>query len=62
MLKDNCALWFDAYQNDYDGDGMPYGWEVEYGLNPSANDGSFDNDGATNYQEWKIGNLFSNTV
>ena len=53
------AIWFDAYQNDYDGDGMPHGWEIEYGLDPKINDGASDkdSDGATNYQEWKIGNL-----
>lgn len=57
--QDDCALWFDAYQNDSNGYGMPYGWEKEYGLDPTVNDGSSDgdNDGATNYQEWKIGNL-----
>ncbi len=25
----------DAYKADADGDGIPYGWEVEHGLNPS---------------------------
>ncbi|MCW5556819.1 MAG: alpha/beta hydrolase [Verrucomicrobiae bacterium] len=30
---------------DSDGDGMPDGWEVQYGLNPNVADGHKDNDG-----------------
>lgn len=41
---------------DTDGDGMPDGWEVEYGLNPTdAGDASVDynDNGLTNLQEYK---------
>jgi type VI protein secretion system component Hcp len=31
--------------HDSDGDGMPDGWELFYGLNPSANDANLDPDG-----------------
>jgi len=57
LHEDDCEIWFDIRQNDYDGDNMPYMWEIAYGLDPTVNDGSLDkdNDGATNYQEWKIG-------
>src|SRR5262249_34721144 len=39
---------------DTDGDRMPDGWEVGYGLNPLTNDanGDADNDGITNLQEY----------
>ena len=42
------------YDPDTDGDGMPDGWEVYYGLNPLLNDsmGDLDKDGITNYEEW----------
>ncbi len=39
---------------DTDGDGMPDGWEVQYGLNPLVNDaaGDLDGDGVSNFQEY----------
>ena len=43
---------------DTDGDGLPDGWEIKYGMNPlSADDTSidFDNDGLTNLQECQAG-------
>jgi len=45
-------------QSDSDGDGMPDGWEVQYGLNPtSGTDASADADldGATNGAEFLAG-------
>ena len=47
----------DPWNNDTDGDGMPDGWEVANGLNPSANDAGLDKDGdgLTNIQEYQIG-------
>lgn len=44
----------DPYDPDTDDDRMPDGWEVEYGLDPLANDtlGDLDGDGITNYEEW----------
>ncbi|MHA1224984.1 MAG: binary toxin-like calcium binding domain-containing protein, partial [Candidatus Heimdallarchaeaceae archaeon] len=43
--------------NDTEGDGMPDGWEIEYGLNPLVNDSMEDpdNDGLTNIQEFFYG-------
>lgn len=42
---------------DSDGDGMPDGWEIQYGLNPLVNDagGDLDGDGLTNLQEYQAG-------
>ncbi len=40
---------------DTDGDGMPDGWELRYGLDPLQNDdaiGDLDGDGATNLEEY----------
>ena len=44
----------DPYNPDSDGDGMPDGWEVEHGLDPTINDaaGDPDDDGLTNKQEY----------
>jgi len=43
----DCELWFDIYQNDYDGDGIPYWMETyEYDTNPQVkDDGDGDGDG-----------------
>jgi hypothetical protein len=42
---------------DTDGDGIPDGWEIAYGLDPSANDAQEDSDGdgRTNYEEYLAG-------
>ena len=42
---------------DTDSDGMPDGWEVQYGLNPLVDDGDVDadNDGVTNVEEYLAG-------
>jgi hypothetical protein len=42
---------------DSDGDGVPDGWEVVYGLNPCLNDAAWDSDGdgLSNYEEWVAG-------
>ena len=55
---DNDAeLWFNVFQNDYDGDGIPYWTEVnEYGSDPEVeNFGDPDNDDIPVYWEWKWG-------
>lgn len=43
-----------ALRADAELDGMPYWWELHYGLNPAVNDadGDLDNDGFTNYEEY----------
>ncbi len=48
----------DPYAADFDGDGIPSGWEVAHGLDPfSANDaaGDTDGDGITNFAEHQAG-------
>ena len=47
----------DRESSDTDDDKMPDGWEVEYGLNPLANDASLDKDydGYLNLQEYQAG-------
>jgi len=47
----------DNADTDDDGDGMPDGWEVQYGLNPLLNDALGDKDGDryTNFQEYEAG-------
>ena len=41
--------------SDTDGDKMPDGWEVQYGLNPLVDDASLDkdSDGYSNLQEYR---------
>ena len=43
-----------VYRSDSDGDKMPDGWEVQYGFNPTFDDGSedFDGDGVSNKDEY----------
>lgn len=57
----DCELWFDIYQNDLDGDGIPYWTEVNiYGTNPEVdNTGEdADNDGVPIEWEHKWGHYF----
>jgi hypothetical protein len=52
----DCELWFSIYQNDFDGDGIPYWTEVyEYGTDPEVdNTGEdADNDNIPLEWEWK---------
>ncbi|MCD6447715.1 MAG: hypothetical protein J7L58_01545 [Thermoplasmata archaeon] len=46
--ENDCEIWFDIIQNDYDGDGLTY-WEETniYGTDPRENDAGidYDNDG-----------------
>jgi DNA-binding MarR family transcriptional regulator len=47
----------DPLESDTDQDGMPDGWEVQFGLdpkNPSDKYDDLDNDGATNYEEYRF--------
>ncbi len=51
-------VWFDLYQTDYDGDGIPYWTEVNILHTDSMVDDSYldpDNDGITTAWEWKWG-------
>ena len=50
----DCELWFDIYQNDYDGDGIPYWTEVnDYGTDPEVDNTGDDNDGDDIPIEWE---------
>lgn len=50
----DCELWFDIYQNDYDGDGIPYWTEVNvYGTNPEVDNSGEDADGDGVPIEWE---------
>ncbi len=54
-------LCFDIYQEDYDGDHIPYWAEVNvFGTDPFTNDGEIDHDGdgVSSYWEWKWGHTF----
>ncbi|MGC8913077.1 MAG: hypothetical protein ACP5LE_03955, partial [Thermoplasmata archaeon] len=55
--EDDHHMWFDIWQTDLDGDGIPYGYEVDNNLNPVVNDGNkdMDNDGMTNRYEYYYG-------
>jgi len=50
----DCELWFDIYQNDYDGDGIPY-WEetIIYETDPEVDDTGDDKDGDMIPIEWE---------
>jgi len=57
-LHRDSELWFDIYQNDFDGDGIPYWTEVNvYGTDPTVNDtgSDADGDGVPIEWEWKWG-------
>jgi len=50
----DCELWFDIYQNDYDGDGIPYWTEVnDYGTDPEVSNIGDDSDGDDIPIEWE---------
>ena len=55
----DCELWFNIYQNDFDGDGIPYWTEVNvYNTDPEFDDTGRDddNDGVPIEWEFKWGN------
>ena len=50
----DCELWFTIYQNDYDGDNIPYWVEVnEYGTDPEIDNTGDDDDGDDVPIEWE---------
>ena len=57
----DCELWFDIYQNDYDGDTIPYWTEVNFfGTDPEIDNRGMDedNDGVPIEWEYKWGHFF----
>lgn len=57
----DCELWFDIYQNDYDGDGIPYWTEVEvFNTDPTMDNRGedADDDGVPIEWEYKWGHYF----
>ena len=55
---ENCEIWFDIHQTDYDEDGIPYWTEVNIlGTDPKVDDSKLDpdNDGVPTSWEWKWG-------
>ena len=63
--EDEYLIGTDLFEKDTDNDGMPDGWEVENGLNPTLNegingaDGDIDNNGLTNLQQYLDGAYYS---
>ena len=50
----DAELWFDIYQNDFDGDGIPYWTEVNvFGTDPTVDDRGRDDDGDGVPIEWE---------
>ena len=50
----DCEIWFDIFQNDYDGDGIPYWTEVnKYHTDPEVDDRGRDDDGDLVPIEWE---------
>ncbi len=50
----DCELWFNIYQNDYDGDGIPYWTEmVDYETDPEIDNTGDDSDGDNIPIEWE---------
>lgn len=57
----DCEIWFDIYQNDYDGDGIPYWVETNvYHTDPTKDNRGedADEDGVPIEWEWKWGHYF----
>jgi hypothetical protein len=55
---ENCEIWFEIHQTDYDRDGIPYWTEVNVlGTDPKVDDSKLDpdNDGIPTSWEWKWG-------
>lgn len=55
----DCELWFNIYQNDFDGDGIPYWPEVyDFQTDPTVDDRGRDDDadGVSYEWEYKFGN------
>jgi len=51
----DCEMWFDIYQNDYDGDGIPYWVEKNvYHTDPTKDDRGEDADGDGIPIEWEF--------
>lgn len=51
----DCELWFDIYQNDYDGDGIPYWTEVNvFHTDPTIDNRGEDADGDGVPIEWEF--------
>jgi hypothetical protein len=58
FLGEEFEIWFNIYQNDYDGDGIPYWTEVNIlGTDPKVDDSELDPDGdkIPTTWEWKWG-------
>ena len=52
--ENDCELWFNIYQNDFDDDGLPYWMEVhEYGTDPMVDNTGEDLDGDKVPIEWE---------
>jgi hypothetical protein len=53
------GAWRHRYDRDDDGDGMSDGWELAWGLDPTADDGDddLDSDKLTNLEEYAAGSL-----
>jgi len=59
--ENDCEIWFDIYQNDTDGDTIPYYTEVNYfGTDPTHDDSGFDpdNDSVPIEWEYRFGHAF----
>ena len=58
----DCEIWFDIYQNDFDGDGIPYWVETNvYHTDPEKDNRGedMDGDGVPIEWEWKWGHYFA---
>ena len=50
----DCELWFSIYQNDFDGDGIPYWTEInDYGTDPTKDNTGEDTDNDNIPIEWE---------